>query len=164
MRFTLEQLLPGSVDDVISALLDPEFLRCLGDLPNLAPPEVLDQQRDGDRVVQRIRYRFTGSVSSAVARVVDPKKITWVDETTYDLTSRRASFRVIPDHYASKLRCAGSYEFTERDGSTVRHADGELTVSVPFVGKVVERAIVSGLTEHITAEADLLQEWLEPSG
>ena len=97
MRFTLEQELPGSIDDVIGALLDPEFLRCLGDTANLAPPEVLDQRCDGDRVVQRIHYRFTGSLSPAVSRVIDPKKVTWTDETTYDLTIKRASFRIIPD-------------------------------------------------------------------
>ena len=74
MRFSLEQTLPGSVDDVIAALLDPEFLRCLGDLPNLAPPEVLGQQRDGSRVVQRIHYQFTGSLSPAVSRVIDALK------------------------------------------------------------------------------------------
>ena len=164
MRFTLEQTLPGSIDDVIGALLDPDFLRCLGDLPTLAPPEVLDQRRDGDRVVQRIHYQFTGSLSPAVSRVVDPKKITWVDETTYDLTAKRASFRIIPDHYIGKLRCSGTYEFTQRDAATLRRVTAELSVSVPLVGKVVERAIVSGLREHMGTEADLLHEWLEPSG
>lgn len=164
MRFSLEQTLPGSVDDVIAALLDPEFLRCLGDLPNLDPPEVLDQHRDGDRVVQRIRYRFTGSLSPAVSRVVDPKKVTWVDETTYDLTARHATFRIVPDHYVGKLTCSGTYEFTDGGATTLRRVAGELSVSVPLVGRVVERAIMSGLKEHIDTEGELLREWLEPSG
>jgi hypothetical protein len=41
MRFSIDQALPGDIDAVLAALLDPEFLRCLGDLPNLAPPTVL---------------------------------------------------------------------------------------------------------------------------
>jgi hypothetical protein len=164
VRFSLEQTLPGSVDDVIAALLDPEFLRCLGDLPNLAPPEVLDQQRDGSRVVQRIHYQFTGSLSPAVSRVIDPKKVTWVDETTYDLVAKRATFRIIPDHYVGKLKCSGSYEFTDGGATTLRRVAGELSVSVPLFGRVVEKAIVSGLEEHMGTEAELLQEWLEPSG
>lgn len=164
MRFELDQVLPGTVDAVLEALLDPEFLRCLGDLPNLAPPEMLGQQRDGDRVVQRVHYRFTGALSPAVSRVIDPKKVTWIDEITYDLAAKRATFTIVPDHYVNKLRCSGSYEFTERGTSTVRRALGDLSVSVPLVGRVVERAIVSGLEEHISTEADLLREWLEPSG
>ena len=161
MRFTLEQTLPGAVDDVLEALLDPEFLACLGDLPNLDHPEVLDQARDGDRVVQRVRYRFTGSLSPAVTRVIDPAKVTWIDETTYDLAARAATFRVLPDHYPGKLRCEGTYTFTAQDGSTVRRSDGDLVVKAPLVGRIVERAILGGLREHFATESDLLAEWLE---
>lgn len=162
MRFTLEQVLPGRVDDVIAALLDPSFLASLGDLPNLDKPEVLDQSRDGDRVTQRVRYRFTGALSPAVTRVVDPAKLTWVDETTYDVAARHATFRVVPDHYAGKLTCVGSYSFTERgERETLRTSVGDLVVKAPLVGRLVERAIVSGLREHLTSEASLLAEWIE---
>ena len=164
MRFTLDQQLPGTVDQVLAALLDPELLERLGELPNLGAPDVLSQERDGDVVVQRVRYAFTGSLSPAVTRVIDPAKVTWIDETTYDLVARRASFRIIPDHYENKLRCAGAHTFTERDGGTVRHIDGELTVRVPLVGRVVERAIVGGLQDHLRAEADLLATVLEDNG
>jgi hypothetical protein len=164
VRFSLEQRLPGAVDAVLRALLDPEFVRRLGDLPNLGAPEVLDESRDGDVAVQRIRYRFTGSLSSAVTRVVDPRKLTWVAATTYDLAARHATFRIIPDHYVNKLRCSGTYGFTEHGGSTVRRVDGEVSVSVPLLGRAVERAIVSGLEEHMGAEADLLADWLQDNG
>ena len=164
MRFSLDQELPGTVDRVLAALLDPELLSRLGELPNLGAPEVLGQERDGDVVVQRVRYAFTGSLSPAVTRVIDPKKVTWVDETTYDLSARHATFRIIPDHYANKLRCAGTYTFTERGAITVRHAEGDLSVGVPLVGRIVERAIVSGLQDHLRAEADLLAVLLERNG
>jgi hypothetical protein len=161
VRFTLEQQLPGRVADVITALLDPAFIAALGELPNLAPPEVIGQTRSDDTVVQRIRYRFTGTLSSAVTRVIDPRKLTWVDETTYDLAAGRATFRIIPDHYAGKLRCSGTYVFTAASPRTVRRATGELTVGVPLLGRIVERALVSGLAEHLEAEAHLLGAWLE---
>ena len=164
MRFSLEQTLAGRIDDVIAALLDPDFIECLGDLPNLAPPEVLDQTRDRDIVVQRVRYRFTGHLSSAVTRVIDPRKVTWIDETTYDLSVKRATFRIIPDHYVNKLRCSGTYAFSELGAATARRAEGAISVGVPIVGRVVERAIVSGLQGHLETEADLLGEWLEDNG
>lgn len=164
MRFSLEQELPGSVDDVLAALLDPAFLRRLGELPKLRPPALLSQERDGDVVVQRVQYAFAGSLSPAVTRVIDPDKVTWVDESTYDLAARHATFRIIPDHYAGKLRCAGTYTFSARGGVCLRAVDAELSVRVPLVGKVVERAIVAGLLDHLRIEADLLARWLEDNG
>jgi hypothetical protein len=161
MRFAITQEVPGTADVVIATLLDPAFLAGLGELPNLAPPTVLDQTRSGDVVVQRVHYRFVGSLSSAVTRVIDPSKVSWVDEVTYDLDDQRATFRIIPDHYGDKLRCHGTYTFEQRPSTTIRQVEGELTVRVPLVGRMVERAIVGGLTEHIEAEAALLTQWLE---
>ena len=161
MRFTVEQTLPGPIDRVLDALLDPDFVARLGDLPNLAPPVVLDQERDGDGVVQLVQHRFIGSLPSAVTRVVDPAKLTWVAETVYDLARGRASFRILPDHYAGKLRCSGTHTFTASGDSTRRVTAGELAVSVPLVGRVVERAIVSGLRSHLDGECELLASWLE---
>jgi hypothetical protein len=163
VRFRLEQSLPGSFDEVIGALLDPAFIASRGELPNLGPPEVLDQVRDeaAGTVQQRVRYRFTGSLSSAVTRVVDPAKLTWVDETTYRLAERLATFRVIPDHYAGKLRCEGTHVFVDDGaGGTTRSVDADLSVKVPIVGRAVEKAIVSGLRGHLDAEGAHLREWL----
>lgn len=164
MRFSLEQELPGTVDDALAALLDPELVRRLGELPKLRAPELLSQERDGDVVVQRVQHAFAGSLSPAVTRVIDPDKVTWVDETTYDLAARRATFRIIPDHYGSKLQCSGTYTFAARGAGCVRSVAAELSVRVPLVGRIVEKAIVAGLLDYLRAEADLLARWLEHNG
>lgn len=156
MQFRVEQHLPGDVDEVIAALLDPSFLTSLGDLPKIDRPEVLGQERNGDVVVERVRYRFSGELSSAVTRVVDPAKLTWIAETTYDLGARAATFRVLPDHYAGRFRCGGTHRFTQGDGETARVVEGELSVSYPLVGRSIERAILSGLEEHLEAEREVL--------
>jgi hypothetical protein len=158
MRFAVEQVLPGGPDAVIAALLDPAFIESLGASPRIDPPDLLDIARDGDRVVQRVRYRFAGDLSSAVAAVIDRSRLTWVTATTFDLASHSATFRVLPDHYADRLRCSGSHRYT----ATGRSIEGELTVRYPIVGKQIERAVLSGLEEHLAAERDLLTTHLGP--
>ena len=152
MRFTVAQDLPGGPDAVIAALLDPSFIASLADSPRIDAPELVDISRDGDRVVQRVRYRFAGELSSAVTAVVDRSKLTWVTETTFDLVGHTAAFVVRPDHYGDRLRCSGTHRYSS-GGRTI---EGELTVRYPFVGKQIERAVLSGLEEHLAAERDLL--------
>jgi len=55
VRFQVDQALPGSVEEVLAAFTDPGFLGSVGDLGKVGDPEVLDQQRDGDVVRQRVR-------------------------------------------------------------------------------------------------------------
>ncbi len=156
MRFSVDSTFPGTIEEVLDVLLDPRLLEGLGDLPKVSAPEVLEHEVDSDRAVQRVRYRFTGDLSSAVTRVLDPRKLTWVDETTYDLAARSASFRIVPDHYANRLRASGTYRFEEVADGCRRRAAGDLVVSYPIVGRAVERAILSGLEEHLEAEVDVV--------
>lgn len=165
MRFRIEQRLPGPIAAVEDALLDPAFLDRLASLPKLGRPELLDQQVDGDRVRQRVRYAFAGDLSPAVTAVVDPERLTWVEDVTLDRRTHRSEFTIVPDHYGSRLRCSGTFTLTDDPDDpggpgVLRVAEGELKVSFPLVGGKVERAIVSGIEEHAAREAEVLREWL----
>lgn len=143
-----------------AALLDREFVAATAELPKLSAPQVLEQEREDDRVHQRVRYRFTAELSPAVTRVIDPAKLTWIDDVRYDLTSHTSRHRILPDHYHDRLQASYDVALEALGGSTRRIATGELVVRVPLVGGRVERAIVSGLEEHAAAEAELLGHWV----
>ncbi len=165
MNFRIEQKVAAPVDLVEAALVDAEFIAATAELPKVGGAELLDQQRDGDRVKQRIRYRFTGELSSAVTAVVDRDRLTWVDAADYDLGSHRSEHRIVPDHYGNRLQASYS-DRLEPDGvgGTRRVAAGTVKVRMPLVGGRVERAIVSGLEEHAAAETALLERWVTGNG
>ena len=160
MRFHLEQEFDLPLQEVEDAYVDPDFIERLAELPRLGHPELLDQQRDGPVVRQRVRYRFEGDLSSAVTRVVDPKRLTWVEESTLDRRVHRTTFVIRPDHYGNRLESSGTFTLYSIGKGTRRVAEGELRVHVPFVGGKVERAIISGLADHAAREVDLLDGWL----
>ena len=164
MRFSLQQALRGPVDEVLAAFVDPAFYAELGTLPNVEAPELLDQRVEGRIVRQRIRYRFAGELSSAVTRVIDPARLTWVDEAVFDLDAREATFRIVPDHYGNRLTASGRYRFVPAGGGTTRIIDGEIKVHMPLVGGKVERAILGGIERHLADEAALVGSWLQRRG
>jgi hypothetical protein len=92
--------------------------------------------------------------------VVDPKRLTWVERSVHDLGTRSVAVTLHPDHYADRLRCTGTYRYTARGESTVRQIDGELKVKALLVAGAVEKAIVSGLKEHLQAEAPQVEAFL----
>jgi hypothetical protein len=159
VRFEVRQLIDAPLDAVAAALCDPAYYTALGTAPKLGVPEVLDRQVDGDHVLLRVRYRFAGELSSAARAVLDPNKLTWVDESRHDLAKHDVSFVLKPDHYADRLSCTGGYrlEADPADAArTIRTASGDLKVRAALVAGSVERALVSGLKEHLDAEAGIL--------
>ena len=160
MNFHLEQRFDAELTEVESALLDPAFLARLATLPKLGRPTLLQQQADGDVVRQQVRYAFVGELSSAVRAVVDPDQLTWVEDSTIDRRRHHTSFKILPDHYAGLLRAGGTFQLQAEPTTCRRVADGEVHVGVPFVGRKVEAAIISGLAEHAAAETEVMHEWL----
>jgi len=160
--FNLSQRIDAEAGAVAAAFVDPAYYVELATLPKLGTPEVLALEHDGEKAHLEVRYRFTGDLSAAVRAVVDPEKLTWVEVSDHDLVARRMSFVLKPDNYADRLSCRGRMRLDSADdhsGTTVRRTQGELKVRALLVAGQVERAIVSGLREHLEAEAALLASW-----
>jgi uncharacterized protein DUF2505 len=162
MRFQIEQQIAGPVEAVARVYSEARFYELLGKLPKLGQPEVLDRREDGSVVHLAVRFRFTGNLSPAVTRVVDPARLSWVEESVHDLERHTVTFHMKPDNYADRLRFEGTSRFEpDGDGRTRRLAEGDVAVRVPLVGRAVEGAIVSGLREHLEAEVEVVERLLD---
>jgi hypothetical protein len=161
MRFQIEQEIGGPVGSVARIYTEPRFYETLGELPKLGKPEVLERREEGPSVHLAVRFRFTGNLSPAVTRVVDPAKLTWVEESVHDLEQLSTTFRMKPDHYPDRLRSEGTARYDRAGhGGTARLTAGDLAVRVPLVGRTVEGAIVSGLRDHLAAETEVVERLL----
>jgi len=160
VHFKIEQRFEVGVDIVQDTLCDPGFVDRMGTLPKLGQPKLLSHTVEGSTIHQQIRYAFAGDLSPAVRRVVDPAKLTWIEDSTIDRVTHRTEFRILPDNYAGLLHCDGTFTLSPLGAtSSLRVAAGTIRVTVPFVGGKVEQAIVSGLEEHARAEVGLVEEW-----
>jgi hypothetical protein len=160
VRFTVDQDLRTDPDATARAFADPALYERFAGLPKVSRPDVLACERDGDLVRMRVRYRFAGQLSGAARAVIDPARLTWVDESVHDLAGRHVRFVLRPDHYGDRFRCSGEYRIEPTATGCRRRATIELSVSAPLVGRAVESAIASGLREHLAEEAVVVEEHL----
>jgi len=160
VRFTVEQRLRTDPDETARAFTDPALYERFAALAKVQGAQVLSREVEGDRVRLQVRYRFAGQLSSAARAVIDPSRLTWVDESVHDLASRRVHFTLRPDHYGERFRCRGEYRIEPTADGCRRVATIELSVSAPLVGRAVEGAIASGLREHLADEAPVVESFL----
>jgi hypothetical protein len=162
MHFAVVQHLRAPLDVVESVFVDPKFITESGTLePKLGSPELLDQREDGDKLHQRVRYRFVGHLSPVVTRVIDPSRLTWVEEVTLDRSTHRTTWKIQPDNYANLLTASGEFVLSPAGpDATERRVEGDVKVRVPLVGRKAEAAIVSGLLEHVRTEEDMVNRWI----
>jgi hypothetical protein len=163
VRFQIEQRFNASPGEVLRALISAEYLHDgMSQLPDLSAPIV--KQETNDRTVRNILvFSFGGRLPSVVTSTIDPKKLTWTEETLVDVASKTASFAITPEHYAHFFSCQGTWSVTGSGTSAARTINGEMKVRspIPFVNGQVERAIVSGLRERLAKEPAILEAWLQ---
>ena len=168
VRLRIEQRFLATPAQVGAALIDPHYLvQAMGSLKDVGQPVVESQHRTGVSVRQRVTYHFTGKLPGAVTAVIDPKRLTWTEETTIDTVRHTARFVMTPVHYPNFFTATGAWSLREDAKSTpakpvtVRLIEGDLKVRspVPFVGGQVEKAIVSGLSERLADEPAAFARW-----
>jgi len=158
--FTLHQEIPAPIDAVEAALVDDDFLARMAELPKLGSADVLLNERDGDTVKLQVRYLFQADLSASVTRFVDPKDLTWVEDSTVDVAQHQTACEIKPDNYANLL--SGSYEARISASGTgcVRTVKGTIKVHVPLLGGKAEKAIIGGLSENADAQTTLITEFV----
>lgn len=156
----MTQKIAAPVEAVDDALVNPAFLARMSELPKLGSADVVANERDGHLVKLQVRYLFQADLSSAVTKFVDPAKLTWVEDSTCDLSTHHTTCVIRPDNYDNLLE--GSYEaqISPSEAGSVRTVTGTIKVHVPLLGGKVEKAIVGGLQENSDAQISLLTEWL----
>jgi hypothetical protein len=154
VNFSIDQDVDVAPAAALRAYGSPAFYDGRPSVDNISVTEVVSHRDDGSRVLIEVRFKFTGSVSSAVRAVIDPNKMSWITRTEVLPEERRTAFTVLPDHYPDRLTSSGGFHFA--DGTSPQRAAitvaGELKVHVPLVGRTVERVIVSGLRSYIEKE------------
>jgi hypothetical protein len=162
VKISVEQAVAVSPAQAIAAYGSVEFYEGRPPHDDIAILGVVGHEDTGSRVVIEVHYAFRGSVSSAVRRVVDPAKMSWITRTEIHPDEGRATWEILPDYYPDRLSSDGVYGFRpgpDGPASTVVTVQGELKVRVPIVGRSVERVIVSGLRRYIEAEVASLPDF-----
>ncbi len=160
MRFEIMQQYAAQASAVTAAYADVDLYPTLVGLPKLGGIEVVDHDADKTSARLRIRFRFTGHLPSAVTAVIDPERLTWIQESEHDLRSGQTSFRLVPDHYPDRLEASGTFRVDADGDGSRRLVQGELKVRALLVAGKVEGAIVSGLREYLDAEAPAVDAYL----
>jgi hypothetical protein len=156
MRFRAEHHVGAPVADVADRIADPDFHLHL-ELPDLALPTLLDEVRDPEGVLLRLRYEFTGSLDPIVRRLIGAERPAWVQEIQVDLRTDTGAIRFEAERQPRLLRGSASFVLADDgSGGTVRTLEGELVVGVPGMGRMAERRLIPGIVSRMDEEARAL--------
>jgi len=122
---------------------------------------LLRLDREPGRVVRHILCEAGRDVPAAIARLIEGGGFNYVEVIDFDLRALRGRWRVIPSIFAERVRASGTLDFEDADGKVSRVVRGEVSVSIPAIGGLVERFVVAEVEKAYAAASAFTRSYLE---
>jgi hypothetical protein len=161
VKISVDQPIAATPEEAQAAFLDPAFYESLGELEGISAPQVRSFSSGPDHARIALGYRFSGDLNGPARALLDPAKLTWVQETDVDLASGRSEVRMVPDNYGGLLSFDGWYELLpDGNGRCRQHLEADLRVHIPLLGGLAERTIAESLRQNLAGMAQLLERYI----
>ena len=115
--------------------------------------------KDGKRL-RRSRVTLAKELPAAAAKVMGSKHLVYTLEERINDADHTVQWRVLVDKVSEKVKASGVFKLVAAGEGCDRIITGEVTVSVPFIGRKIEAGIAAELEKSYEATARFAQEWL----
>ncbi len=157
--FRLEHDFPDIPVEVFEAHLNhPELIKMLDKMPAFRSRDLVDKKDNGDgSTTWRFKVVAGGDVPSSVRKVLNEEMLTWHEDTRFVPSEHTIHWTIVP--LAAKaqqlLESKGIWKLIPQGKGTRRVIEGQITVKVPLIGKVVEQYLASELKRNYDVEPDI---------
>jgi hypothetical protein len=159
MKLRIAHRFSCSARDYWNATRGPDFEAALsaGSEVDIEP---LGVEERGGRRVERARVKPRRELPAVAAKAVGASRLSWVQETEFDDAALATRWSVTPDVLPGKVRCEGSSRVVDVPGGCERVIEGEIAVSIPFIGGTVEKHVMEQLEGSYDRAAELTRAFL----
>jgi hypothetical protein len=169
MHFELKHTFEAPVDEVIDAMIDPNFPEFMKQhMKLMSDIKPVDRREDGDKLHWRLRCVPVPLIKKVGPKEVPPEALAFIQESQLDRTAKRLSFKNIAEHprVLKHLENSGTMTFRDVGGRTERTTSGELkVVNLPFLIRflagIAEKIIYSNAQDLLNEQAKVFSDFLQ---
>lgn len=123
---------------------------------------VIEARDEPDRRFRRIRIETQRSLPAPIAKLLGRSNLSYELQETYEDATMTMTWRVIPSALADRITAEGVYQLVASDepGGCIRIVEGRVEVTLPVVGKRIEKLIGSELESSYEKGTDFAREWM----
>jgi len=106
---------------------------------------VIERRRDGPRTYDELRVSPRKELPALAQRALGTSRFSYVQIVEADDDTMATTWRVLSDVIPDKVRCEGTSRVVPAPDGCERIIEGEIKVSIPFVGGAIEKVVLEQL-------------------
>ena len=157
--FRLEHDFPDISIELYERYLNhPELIAMLSGMPAFRSRDLVEKTELGDG---KINWKFKvvagGDIPASARRVVNEDMLTWHEDTRFEPKEHTIYWTITPlkEKVQGILDAKGIWKLTPKGEGTHRVIEGNISVKIPIVGKVVEQFLAGELKKNYDVEPDI---------
>ena len=129
--------------------------------PEIREVEVLEDRAQDGKIYVKLKYTMEVSMPGPVKKALGGASHSFVADLILDTLNNTATLEFIPARLADKIKAGAVITFERQGDHWVQNMDGDVTVKIFGVGRVVERFIVEKFQSSYAIEARLRNEYAQ---
>lgn len=162
-KFTLEHDFPTIPIALFEQYLNhPELNKKLAAMPAFRS-RTLEEKEDLPNGEVRWRFKVVagGAVPPAIQKILSEDMFAWWEESRFVPEEHCIFWTISPLFKQVHFHGEGMWRLNKSGRGTKRVIEGEITVKVPFVGKLVENYLIGELKANFDVEPEVQKEFYE---
>lgn len=161
MRFKAEHRIRGiSLEDFEKLYFDESFNEALCKTVKLHRTLMARTVQAG-KLHREVKVAAEREIPPAAARILGGSRLEYTEYLDYPIGSHRGTWKTISSLMTDKVDSAGTFGFRSEGGQVVRTVEGDVTVKIMLVGKVVEQFIAADIEKSYAQAAEFMQKWID---
>jgi hypothetical protein len=153
MKFRIEHRFEGGPFDEVVRFMTEEYMFDATNLPNVKGYKLLEEKIFDDRKVWRNEWCAHGQIPKVIQHLIQPKMLTWIEETTYDRKTRIFYTKITPFYFRNIFFCENrGYFIKKSDREFMRVQEGVLDIKISVFGPFIEEQIIAHLRQNMNEE------------
>ncbi len=153
-QINVERFIKLYFDNAYNDLLDKEL--------GIRKRELLKEQNDQEIMMREYRVFPEREIPAPLRKLIPKNKLSYIERREFTKGGRILNFFITPGILKGKIQCQGKCILRPSGkNSVLREIKGKLIVSIPIVGRGLERIIANDILESLERAAALTRQYYE---
>jgi hypothetical protein len=128
--------------------------------PEIRGVEVIENRAQDDKIYVKMKYTMEVSMPAPIKKALGGASHSFVADLILDTQNNTATLEFIPARLGDKIKAGARITFDKEGDHWIQRLDGDVTVKILGLGRVVEKFIVEKFHNSYTLEARLRNEYV----